>query len=354
MRARLTMPPHPQQGGPPGGGPQGDPVQAALDAFLPAFPAGPKAVERVTLDDACGRVAAEDLAAATDSPPFARVIVEGYLVRAEDAVSVSDTNPVSFTLAGAIRPGDVAPKSVAARTAWEVTTGSAVPTGKLAVIRQWDATRKDTTVTITRPVQESANIEAQGCDVKRGAVVVPKGARLGPDEICALAAQGLDAIPVAAPPTVGLFGSGNEVIPHTARLAPGAIWDCNIPALSAFVRQEGGIPKPYGIIRDDFDTFLRALKAALPHCGMIVIAGGTAVGGRDFVKDLVTALGSPGVLVNGVPMRSAKPLIMGVAGTVPIVCVAGHPPEALRGFRLFGIPALARLLGRTMPHGLPA
>jgi molybdopterin molybdotransferase len=113
------------------------------------------------------------------------------------------------------------------------------------------------------------------------------------------------------------------------------------------VQREGGIPKTFGVIRDDFDAFLRALTGALPHCAMIVIAGGTAVGGREFVKDLVAALGTPGVLVNGVPMRSGKPLIMGVAGEVPIVCVAGHPPEALRGFRLFGIPALGRLLGRT-------
>jgi molybdopterin biosynthesis enzyme len=114
------------------------------------------------------------------------------------------------------------------------------------------------------------------------------------------------------------------------------------------VRKEGGVPKAFGVIRDDFDTFLRALRAALPYCGMIVIAGGTAGGGREFVADLVAGLGSPGVLVNGVPMRSGKPLIMGVAGEVPIVCVAGHPPEALRGFRLFGVPALARLLGRTV------
>jgi len=50
--------------------------------------------------------------------------------------------------------------------------------------------------------------------------------------------------------------------------------------------------------------------------------------------------------VDGVPMRSGRPLIMGVAQGKPIVCVAGHPPEALRGFRLFGAAALNRLLGR--------
>jgi molybdopterin biosynthesis enzyme len=40
---------------------------------------------------------------------------------------------------------------------------------------------------------------------------------------------------------------------------------------------------------------------------------------------------------------------MGVAAGKPIVCVAGHPPEALRGFCLFGVPALNRLLGRELP-----
>ena len=29
--------------------------------------------------------------------------------------------------------------------------------------------------------------------------------------------------------------------------------------------------------------------------------------------------------------------------------IAGHPPEALRGFRLFGVAALNRLLGRELP-----
>jgi molybdopterin molybdotransferase len=342
--------PHPSpQTGPPGEPPQGDPVEAALKNFLPAFPEGPQRVERVDLDHALHRITAEDITAGVDSPPYPRSILEGYLVTAEEAALASDSRSVSFTIAGVIRPGDPAPNGVAAHTAWEVTTGSAIPAGRLTILRQWDVKRADTTVITTRPAQEGDNIEAQGCDLKQGAMVVPKGARLGPDEICLLAAQGIENVSVSASPIVGIFGSGNEVIPHTGQLTPGAIWDCNTPALSAFVRQEGGIPKVYGVIRDDFDAFLRALNAALPRCGMIVIAGGTAVGGKDFVAELVSALGSPGVLVNGVPMRSGKPLIMGVAGAVPIVCVAGHPPEALRGFRLFGIPALARLLGRTIP-----
>jgi len=332
-----------------GDSPQDDPVQAALDRFLPAFPAGPKASERVTLEEVSGRVTAEDIKAAVDAPPYARSIIEGYVVHADETATASEKNPVSFTVAGSIPPGQAAPKNVAAQTAWEVTTGSAIPDGRFAVVKQFEIKRTGQRVTVIRPVAEGANIEAQGCDLTRGTVVVARGTRLGPDEIGLLASQGFEAVAVSEPPVVGIFASGNEVIPHGARLTPGAIWDCNTPALAAFIRQEGGIPKSYGIVRDDFDTFLRGLKAALPYCAMIVIAGGTAVEGRDFIADLLTAAGAPGVVVNGVPMRSGKPLIMGVVGTVPIVCVAGHPPEALRGFRLFGIPALARLLGRALP-----
>jgi molybdenum cofactor synthesis domain-containing protein len=324
-----------------------DPVQSALDRFLPAFPAGPRAIEQVTLDEALDRVAADDLAATVDAPPFARAIVEGYLANPADVASATTTNPVALTIAGVIRPGDPAPPRIAPATVWEVFTGSAVPSGQRTVLKQWDVTKTNDRVVCAGAVPDGANIEEQGCDLKQGAVVVGKGARLGPDEIALLAAQGLDTVPVAERPIVGIFGSGNEVIPYTARRTPGAIWDCNTPALSAFVKKEGGVPKTFGVIRDDFDAFLRTLRSALPHCGMIVVAGGTAVGGREFVKDLVAELGAPGVLVNGVPMRSGKPLIMGVAGDVPVVCVAGHPPEALRGFRLFGVPALARLLGRT-------
>jgi molybdopterin molybdotransferase len=324
-----------------------DPVQDALARFLSAFPEGPNATERVTLDEALDRAAAESIVATLDSPPYARAIVEGFLVNADDTSTASNDHPLSLSIAGAIRPGDAPPTQIALNTAWEVFTGSAVPAGACGVIRAWDAKRAGQRVTCSSPVQAAANIEAQGCDLTRGTVVVAKGTRIGPDEVSLIAAQGVDTVPVAARPVVGIFGSGNEIIPHTARLTPGAIRDCNTPALSALIRREGGVPKAYGVIRDDFDTFLRAVNAALPHCGMIVIAGGTAVDGREFVRDLVAALGSPGVLVNGVPMRSGKPLIMGVVGQVPIVCVAGHPPEALRGFRLFGAPALARLLGRT-------
>ena len=90
-------------------------------------------------------------------------------------------------------------------------------------------------------------------------------------------------------------------------------------------------------------AFVTAVRAGLASSDMVVISGGTAVGGRDFISDLVRACGD--LLIDGVPMRSGRPLIMGMSQDKPLICVAGHPPEALRGFRLFGVAAMNRLLG---------
>ena len=109
----------------------------------------------------------------------------------------------------------------------------------------------------------------------------------------------------------------------------------------------GGEAHSAGILRDDLDAFVAAARTALGDSDMLVVSGGTAAGGGDFISNVVQALGD--LLVDGVPMRSGRPLIMGVAQGKPLVCVAGHPPEALRGFRLFGVAALNRLLGRDVP-----
>ena len=52
-----------------------DPVAAALEGFLAAFPAGPVGVESVELGKARARVLAADVMAAIDSPPFSTALV---------------------------------------------------------------------------------------------------------------------------------------------------------------------------------------------------------------------------------------------------------------------------------------
>ncbi len=326
--------------------PSGDPVQGALEKFLAAFPPGPLGSEEVSLETLPGRVLSDEIRAVIDSPPYSRSIIEGYLVNAPETENASDQNPVVLKITGQIIPGQSHIKAVKPETTIEVNTGSYVPPMVgLAVVRQMDAQRQSDQITIRKPVPEAANLEVQGCDIKKGTTLLKKGHQITPEDITLLAGQGILSVKATRMPKVAIFSSGDEVIPPTQPMKPGYIWDCNSYGLSALVKAHGGIPIFKGIMKDDFDQFKENLKKALQETHMIIISGGTAVGGRDFVADLINALGSPGVVVNGVPMRGGKPLIMGVVGQKPIVCVAGHPPEAIRGFHLFAKPTLSRLLG---------
>jgi len=326
------------------------PLVEAQQTFVDALPFRAVGGERCALAQALGRTLYSDVVAPLDSPPYPRVIVEGFLVNAADTTEASEANPVVFTVAGEIKPGDSHCPPVSRGQGWRVFTGSITSDGALAVVRMWEAKQHGNAFTVTRPFPPRFFIEEQGCDLKKGVTVLSAGAVLDPLAMGTLASLGLDSVEVARVPKVAVFASGDEVIPYTAPMRPGAIRDSNSIMLAAAITQAGAAPVFYGIMKDDFDGFVAAARKALQDTDMLVISGGTAVGGRDFISDLVRALGE--LRVDGVPMRSGRPLIMGVGQNKPIVCVAGHPPEALRGFNLFGVAALNRMLGR--PARLPA
>ncbi|NOY62448.1 MAG: molybdopterin molybdotransferase MoeA [Gammaproteobacteria bacterium] len=322
------------------------PLVEAQQKFAAAVPFRSVAAQSCVLAQALGRTLYTDLTAPGDSPPYHRAIVEGFVVNTAETQAASEETPVSFAVVGEIKPGDEQCPAIGAGEALRVSTGSILADGPFSVVRMWEANCSGGTFTISRPFPPRFFIEESGCDHKAGDVVLTAGTLLTAADLGVAASLGVEMLGVASQPTVTLFSSGDEVVPHTAALAPGSIRDCNSIMLAAAVTGAGGIAHFGGIMRDDFDAFVSSARQALEQSDMLLISGGTAVGDRDFISDLVSELGE--LLVDGVPMRSGRPLIMGVAGGKPIICVAGHPPEALRGFNLFGVAAMNRLLGRDV------
>jgi len=323
------------------------PLLQAQTLFSQQVPFRNLDAEKIKLAEALGRTISFDVVAPEDMPPYPRAIVEGYLVKASATQGATEENPKSFHVMGAIEPGDEGFPDINDDQALSVVTGSIVPNEGYAIVRMWEATQQeDKVIAATRDFSPNFFIETQGCDHEKGSVILEAGTQITPWEIGVLASFSILEVDVVKQPVVAVFASGNEVISPEETMRPGAIRDSNSLMLNAAVVQAGGQAKVYGIIEDDFDYFLSQLKEALLSTDMVVISGGTAIGGRDFVSDLIREVGD--LLVDGVQMRSGRPLIMGVANDKPIICVAGHPPEALRGFKLFGVAALNRLLGREL------
>lgn len=326
---------------------EASPLPEHQQRFIDALPSGSLAHETVAVADACGRILPQDLTAPEDSPPYHRAIVEGFVVHTAETANASEETPATFKVVGQVAPGDTAFPELAPGTCVEVVTGSIVADGPLSAVRMFECNREGDTVSVTRPFPPRFFLEDRGCDVAKGSVAVAAGTRLSPLDLGTIASLGLDRIGVSARPRVALFSSGDEVVPHTDSPAPGAIRDSNRLMLSAAITEAGGLPTFAGIMGDDFNRFCDALRATLSAADMVVISGGTAVGGRDFIADLIRAVGT--LVVDGVPMRSGRPLIMGHMDGRPIVAVAGHPPEALRGFELFGAAAIDRISGGNAP-----
>lgn len=322
-----------------------NPLPQAQQTFIDALGFRTQGSETLPIEQALGRTLFSPVTAPIDSPPYPRSIVEGYLVDVSATQSASEENPVSFDIIGQVNPGDSQCPLPAAGQAVEVATGSVVAQGNVAIARMWEVEVDGSTVKVKRPFPPNFFIEEQGCDIKKGNEILDAGTVIDPQAIGTLASMGIAEVTVCSAPRVAVFASGDEVIPHTSPFRVGAIFDCNTPMLAAAVAANGGIAVSEGIQGDDFDSFVGKVKTALVENDMLVISGGTAVGGRDFISDLIREVGE--LIIDGVPMKSGRPLIMGVANGKPIVCVAGHPPEALRGFRLFGVAAIDRLLGRN-------
>src|SRR5689334_16167196 len=91
--------------------------------------------ERVPLDQALGRVVAEDVLAPIDVPGFDRSNVDGYAVRAEETYGAAEEAPRRLVLNREEVPTGVVPRlTIEPGTATSIATGGMLPRGADAVV----------------------------------------------------------------------------------------------------------------------------------------------------------------------------------------------------------------------------
>lgn len=309
-------------------------------------------VELIAPLEALGRVTAQPLLSPGALPAFARSTVDGYAVRAADTFGASDSLPAYLTVAGEVPMGQAASVAVAKGQAVLIHTGGMIPPGADAVVMvEHTQLFGDGEIEVLRPVAPGENVLQVGEDVVMGAEVLPAGHRIQPQDIGALLALGLASeIAVVRRPRVCLFSSGDELVPPSTRdLKPGQIRDINSGTIASLCLQACAAPEIRGILPDEAEAFYQALAAALPDADLLVVTAGSSVSVRDMTARTINRLGAPGVLVHGVAARPGKPTILAVVDGKPVIGLPGNPVSALVMFSLFGVPAIAHLLGADAP-----
>lgn len=305
--------------------------------------------EIVGLEEAIGRVLAEDISASEYVPDFDRSTVDGYAVRARDTFGCSGTIPAILPLCGEVLMGEGAAFALPEGACCAVPTGGEIPKGAdCAVMIEYTENYGDGTIGISKAAAPGQNMIFRGDDVFPGKTILNRGRLLSSQDVGALAAIGRTQVPVVKKLRVGIISTGDELVPPDVVPGPGQVRDVNSPMLCAMLRAFGAEVTNYGIIRDDEAKLYAAVRKAAAENSAVLISGGSSVGVKDAACHIIESMGE--LLMHGIAMKPGKPTILGKAGEIPLVGLPGHPVAAYFVTKLFVLPLLSRLQGRVMPR----
>ncbi|CDF82341.1 molybdenum cofactor biosynthetic protein A1 [Pseudomonas knackmussii B13] len=314
------------------------PVELALEALLARVPAAPP-VESVGLDQAMGRVLAEDIRAPADLPAWDNSAMDGYALRAEDA-RVPRT---ALSLAGSLAAGQSRRKPLQPGQALRIFTGAPLPPGADTVIAQEDC-QLDGEWVVLPAVRQGSHVRRRGEEMRQGDCLLRRGTRLRAQEIGLLASIGLARVPVHRRLRVCLLSSGDELRAPGEALAAGQIHDVNRFSLGALIRGWGMELHDYGVLADTLAASRDALSLAASEWDLLITSGGVSVGERDYLKQAVRELGE--LHLWRIAMQPGKPLAFGQVAGKPWLGLPGNPAAAFVTALVLARPFLWAAQGR--------
>ncbi|MFS3127046.1 gephyrin-like molybdotransferase Glp [Nocardioides sp. Bht2] len=305
----------------------------------------PLSTHKLKLLDALGHPVAEDVVAPIALPRFDNSAMDGYAVQFRDVSDARHDRPIHLPVVAEFGAGPTTSHVLEAGTAVKIMTGAPIPIGCDAVVPYEWTDRGSDEVLISQPPTRGQNIRRAGDDVEEGEVVVSAGTVLGPRQIGLLAAVGRAEVLTRPRPRVVVISTGSELRDPGEALEPGTIFDANSFLLAAAVRAAGGIAYRVGAVSDDSRSFAEALEDELTRADLVITSGGISEGDFDVVKEALRG----DLWFGKLAMQPGKPQGFGLFGAqrTPVITLPGNPVSSYVSFRVFVVPAIRKLLGRT-------
>jgi len=297
-------------------------------------------IETVAVKDSRGRVLASDLMAPIDLPPFDNSAVDGYAVRHADVGASDET---ILRVVDRLTAGRAAAREIGAGEAIRIFTGAPMPQGADTVFMQEDVRAEGGVVIVPPGLKRGANMRDAGEDVRRGAVALPAGRRLQPQDLSMAAALGLRDLPVRRRVRVAIFSTGDEIVEPGAPLPAAGLYDANRELLRGLLARLEAEVSDLGILRDDRAKLAARLAEAAHGQDLVLTSGGVSTGEADYVKDAIGAAGS--LVFWRVAIKPGRPVAMGVLRGTAFVGLPGNPVAVFVTFARVVRPLLLRLAG---------
>lgn len=298
--------------------------------------------QTLPLEKALGCVAARDIFAAMDQPPFPRSPYDGYALRAEDSAGAGRKAPVTLKVVGRSFAGIPADCEVRRGEAVRIMTGGVIPRGADCVIMQEKTDEGEETVNIYDTLVPFANYCRAGEDFKEGERLIAAGTPINAPVLAVAACSGYSQLTVFPRPRAAVIATGDELRTVGEKLGPGQIYSSNSVMLSCRLAELGAEMVNNSIVIDDLPQICAGIDAAAQQADMVITTGGVSVGQHDLVPAALERLGAE-MVFHGVDIKPGMPTALAVYKGVPVLALSGNPFAADVAFELLGRPLLARL-----------
>lgn len=314
----------------------------------------PLETRRLALAEALGRTLTRAVPAAVDIPVFDNSAMDGFAVRAADVAAATADQPVALRVVADLPAGTALDPRIGSGEAARIMTGAPLPRDADAIIPFEDTVAGLTaslerTLVTAAPRQPGVHIRRAGEDVRAGADVLPAGVALGPLQLAAAAAAGVDRVDVAAAPRVAVVSTGSELVPAGTPLRRGQIPESNAILLASLCTRAGAEVVVQTTV-DDEGSGLERLLAELTSTravDVVVFTGGVSAGAYEVVKSTLAGV----MAFTKVAMQPGKPQGFGCTEDgVLLFGLPGNPVSAAVSFEVFVRPALLALQHRRALH----
>ncbi|HCE2132776.1 TPA: bifunctional molybdopterin-guanine dinucleotide biosynthesis adaptor protein MobB/molybdopterin molybdotransferase MoeA [Vibrio parahaemolyticus] len=295
-------------------------------------------IEACKIENAYGRVLAEDIISPVNVPQYTNSAMDGYAIRSDDV------DRSSYQIVAEVMAGHAYDQPLEVGQAVKIMTGAPTPRNGDTVVMREQASQEGDKVTFNGAhIKAGQNVRQAGEDLAIGSDVFTAGTRLASPEMGMIASLGFGEANVFRKLNVAVFSTGDEVQAPGTEQKANSIYDSNRFTIMGMLEKLGCEILDFGILEDNEQLMIEALENASAQADVVMTSGGVSVGDADYIKLALDKLGQ--IDFWRINMRPGRPLAFGQINNKPFFGLPGNPVAVMVSFINFVEPALRKMQG---------
>ncbi|HCG6642259.1 bifunctional molybdopterin-guanine dinucleotide biosynthesis protein MobB/molybdopterin molybdotransferase MoeA [Vibrio parahaemolyticus] len=295
-------------------------------------------IEACKIENAYGRVLAEDIISPVNVPQYTNSAMDGYAIRSDDV------DRSSYQIVAEVMAGHAYDQPLEVGQAVKIMTGAPTPLNGDTVVMREQASQEGDKVTFNGAnIKAGQNVRQAGEDLAIGSDVFTAGTRLASPEMGMIASLGFGEANVFRKLKVAVFSTGDEVQAPGTEQKANSIYDSNRFTIMGMLEKLGCEILDFGILEDNEQLMIEALENASAQADVVMTSGGVSVGDADYIKLALDKLGQ--IDFWRINMRPGRPLAFGQINNKPFFGLPGNPVAVMVSFINFVEPALRKMQG---------